>query len=314
LRGLHILTSVVELGSMAQAAADFSVSQPAVSQAINDLEATLGVRLLDRGPSSAVPTMYGKVLVRRGLDAFDSMQQAMRDIAFLSEQPAGEVVIGVSESHIAGGFLAGIIHGMATDFPKVTLRIIEANNAAMEFAELREQRVDLMLDRLGDTSLDDDLCADHLFDEPLHLVAGAHNKWAHNRGLVLADLIDKPWVLGPVNTTAHDLVAASFARQGLQLPCPAVTTDSMNLRMQLLSNEDYVTAFPGTLVRYNADRWKLKVLPIDLGEILPVAIVTLRGRTAGSAVCTFIERTRHAANAMSGPSVPEYVERKVRSA
>jgi DNA-binding transcriptional LysR family regulator len=38
LRDLHVLTAVVQLGSMAKAAADLSVTQPAISQAIADLE------------------------------------------------------------------------------------------------------------------------------------------------------------------------------------------------------------------------------------------------------------------------------------
>ena len=49
LRDLHILLAVVERGSMAKAAQDLAVSQPVVSKTIADLEATLGVRLLDRG-------------------------------------------------------------------------------------------------------------------------------------------------------------------------------------------------------------------------------------------------------------------------
>ena len=48
LRDLHILLSVVQRGSMAKAAAELAISQPAVSKAIADMEHAVGLRLLDR--------------------------------------------------------------------------------------------------------------------------------------------------------------------------------------------------------------------------------------------------------------------------
>jgi DNA-binding transcriptional LysR family regulator len=56
LHDLRVLMSVVDLGSMAKAAEHLATSQPAVSRAIADLEYSLGVRLLDRGPRGVVPT------------------------------------------------------------------------------------------------------------------------------------------------------------------------------------------------------------------------------------------------------------------
>src|SRR5258707_1187056 len=50
LRDLHILLAVVDVGSMAKAASRLGITQPAISQAVADLEVTLGVRLLDRSP------------------------------------------------------------------------------------------------------------------------------------------------------------------------------------------------------------------------------------------------------------------------
>ena len=45
LRDLHVFSMVVECGSMAKAARQLGVSQPAVSEVIVDLEHALGVRL-----------------------------------------------------------------------------------------------------------------------------------------------------------------------------------------------------------------------------------------------------------------------------
>src|ERR1043165_6046966 len=58
LRELDILMAVVQTGGMRKAADQLHMSQPAVSRAIADLERTLGVTLLDRGPQGVEPTVY----------------------------------------------------------------------------------------------------------------------------------------------------------------------------------------------------------------------------------------------------------------
>src|SRR3954462_4035836 len=97
LRELQILFSVAQFGSMAKAAAHLSTTQPAVSQAIADLEETVGVRLFDRSTQGVVPTVYGDILLKRGAESFDALKQALREIEFLATAGAGDVWIGCNE-------------------------------------------------------------------------------------------------------------------------------------------------------------------------------------------------------------------------
>src|SRR6476646_4742713 len=98
LRDLHILSTVVQWGSMSKGAARLGMSQPAVSEAIANLEAALEVPLLDRSPRGIEPTAYARALLRRGDIVFDELQQGVRDIEFLSDPTRGEVRIGCPES------------------------------------------------------------------------------------------------------------------------------------------------------------------------------------------------------------------------
>jgi DNA-binding transcriptional LysR family regulator len=90
LRDLHVFLTVVQCGSMAKAAQQLGVSQPAVSEVIADLEHALGVRLVDRSASGVEPTPYGGALLKRSLAAFDELKQSIRDIEFLSDRTAGK--------------------------------------------------------------------------------------------------------------------------------------------------------------------------------------------------------------------------------
>src|SRR5262245_54245252 len=107
-RDLEVLFAVVQCGSMAKAAAELGVTQPAVSEVVAELEQAFGVRLFDRHSQGVVPTIYGRALLKRGQAAFDELKQGIRDIEFLADPTRGEVRIGCPES-IAGAILAPTI-------------------------------------------------------------------------------------------------------------------------------------------------------------------------------------------------------------
>ena len=102
LRDLHILSKVVEWGSMAKAASHLGMSQPAVSEAIANLEAALRVRLLDRNARGIEPTIYAATLLKRERIVFDELQQGIKEIEFLLNPETGEVRLGTSEILAAG--------------------------------------------------------------------------------------------------------------------------------------------------------------------------------------------------------------------
>ena len=94
LRDLHVLMTVARCGSMGKAANQLSVSQPAISKAVADMEAALGVKLLDRNPRGVVPTIYARALLDRGLVAFDELKQGIEQVDFLADPATGELRIG----------------------------------------------------------------------------------------------------------------------------------------------------------------------------------------------------------------------------
>lgn len=298
LRDLHVLATVLRFGSMAKAAAQLGLTQPAISQSIADLEATLGVRLLDRGPRGVSPTPFGDALVRRGAEAFDALRQGVRDIEFLSDPGRGEVWVGASESYISGGMLSAVIAHLAAAYPRIVVHVVEANTAAMEFRELRDRTVDVMLGRVAGPVEDDVLVAETLYEEAIVVAAGINHRLAGRRKVALADLTDEPWILAPPNTAVRELVGAAFRAEGLPGPRLNVTTYSMQLRMQLLATGRYVTSVPESLLTYNADRWSLTALPVTIGPRLPVVAVTLANRTVSPAVRVFIQHARAATAGM----------------
>src|SRR5215472_4875553 len=82
LKDLHAFLMIVQWGSMARAAEQLGVSQPAISKIVADLEHALAVRLLDRGRRGVEPTLYGRALANRAMIAFDELKQGVRTSSF----------------------------------------------------------------------------------------------------------------------------------------------------------------------------------------------------------------------------------------
>jgi len=69
--------------------------------------------------------------------------------------------------------------------------------------------------------------------------------------------------------------------------------------LSLLASDDFVGAESGSVLRFNIDRFPLKILPVDFPvRSWPVVIVTLKDRTLSSVVQSFIECAREVATVM----------------
>jgi molybdenum-dependent DNA-binding transcriptional regulator ModE len=90
-RHLYYFLKIVEAGSFSQAARTVHVAQPALSQQIAELEASLGVPLLQRSARGVKPTAVGDIL-------YEEASSILRkyDKAGLVRSSAGDVVGRVS--------------------------------------------------------------------------------------------------------------------------------------------------------------------------------------------------------------------------
>ena len=305
LRDLHVLSTVVRTGSMARAAADLGVSQPVVSEAIADLEATIGVRLLDRTRRGVSPTLYGQAMLQRSQIAFDELRQGIRDIEFLADPTIGEVRIGCPES-LAVGVLPPIIAELSRRFPRVRFQVTQVNtlNPRLEFPELRERKLDVVLARLVETfdafDYAEDLNVEKLLDDYLVVVAGASSPWAARQQIELAELAQTPWIL-PLNSWNSRRVDEAFRAIGMPMPEVLVDTFSYALRTQLLASGRFVAAIPASTMGAGD---LLKILPVALPDKpWPVAMVTLKDRTLSPVAQQIVECARGAVRS-SPPGKP----------
>jgi DNA-binding transcriptional LysR family regulator len=299
LRDLHVLFAVVQWGSMAQAARHLAMSQPAVSKVIAYLEHVLRVRLLDRSSRGIEPTLYTHALLKRGHVVFDELRQSIRDIEFLADPTVGEVRVASQET-FAAGLLPAAIYRLSRRYPGIVVHVIQSTTLR-EYRELRERKVDLVLERMVGGFAAEDINIEILFNDPYLVVVGTRSRWARRRAVSLAQLVNEPRALQQ-EAGVNALIAQAFKAQGLTVPKARVTAGSMVLRNYLLGTEGFLSVLPASVLRQNAKQWSLKALPVDLGvKPRSVAVVTLKHRTLSPVVLLFIEHLRAVAKAMVAP-------------
>jgi DNA-binding transcriptional LysR family regulator len=231
----------------------------------------------------------------------------MRDTEFLSDPNVGELRIGSSEA-ISGATLPTIIHQFLQKYDRVTLKVDDIALAPFSFApKLRERSLDLVLYQAGRTlaggGLVDDFNVEILFYDQLVVAVGNESPWACRREIDLAELIDEHWILAPPDSWNYRIVAEAFRARGIEMPRIRLTTLSVALRAKLIATGHYIAAISNLVVHSYADRFSMKILPLELPcRPWPVAIITLKNRTLSPVAERFIECARNVAR--SPPTFP----------
>lgn len=289
LRDLDTLLVVAQCGSMAKAASQLAVSQPAVSKAIGDLEYTLGVQLFDRTAQGVEPNRYGEALLKWAAAIFDDIRQGVTEIQFLADPTVGELRIGAPPP-ISGGFLPAVIARLSRQYPRLTFHVTETITIEDQQRQIRERNVDLIVGRAIPSLMDDQLSVDTLFDEPWSIVAGVQNPLAQRRKLKLADLSKEPWSLPPMDLPLGSFIRNAFLEAGLDVPRSVVTCRSIEMHHALVTQGSFLALFPRSLLAYSGIRHSVKALPVKLpGALPPVAIITLKNRTTSPVAQLFIQ-------------------------
>jgi DNA-binding transcriptional LysR family regulator len=299
-RDLQVFLAVVQSGSMAKAANQLGLTQPAVSEIVAGLESTIGFRLFDRNSKGVETTIYGRALVVRGRAALEELRQGIKDIEGLADPASGEVRIGCPGS-VAAAILPTAIQEFSRQYPRVMLHFDEVPAPSTEFPSLCDRRHDLILARIAQPlTNDEDLDTEVLFQDPLVVVVDIDSHWARRRKFDLAELVDARWILTAPDTWVYLSVASAFKKRGLPMPKVTLAAPSALLRINLLSTGPFVTAVPSSVLRMNASRHTLKELPIDF-QIpgYPVAILTLKNRLLSPSAARFIDHVRMAAKVVA---------------
>ena len=124
LRQLRYLSALAKHGHFGRAADACSVTQPALSMQIRDLERTLGVAVVERRPGEVMLTDVGREIARRAEDVLTASRDLVDFARHRSGLLTGRLTLGVIPS-LAPYLLPRILPLLQGRFPELQLELRE---------------------------------------------------------------------------------------------------------------------------------------------------------------------------------------------
>jgi DNA-binding transcriptional LysR family regulator len=148
--GMRVFTRVVERRSFTLAAEDLGLPRSTVTDAVKQLEARLGVRLLERTTRQVNPTLDGEAHYRRCLALIADLEEA--EAAFGGAKPKGLLRVDVHGT-LARHFVMPLLPDFLAEYPGIELYMSEGDR----LVDLIREGIDCVL-RVGDLQ-DSDMIA-----------------------------------------------------------------------------------------------------------------------------------------------------------
>ena len=137
-RFLESLVTVVDCGSIAEAARRLNLTPAGVAQRIRALESEIGARLLSRSGRAVQPTPAGAAILDRARELLGDVRD-LKSIA-ASGELSGELRIGVMQTSLSGLF-AGILIPFTRTYPRIDVRIMRDTSAGL-YPKLQSGEID----------------------------------------------------------------------------------------------------------------------------------------------------------------------------
>jgi DNA-binding transcriptional LysR family regulator len=163
LRLLAAFSAVVRTGSVQAAAAELNVTQPAISQAVRQLEDHVGVPLLDRGSRPARPTEAGQTLAMAIADGLGRITDTL-DALRLADSQRGRTVTVACSVGVATYWLMPRLSAFYRVYPELLVNVMTTQSGVPALID----GVDLSI-RYGHGRWSDGV-VHHLFDEEVEPV------------------------------------------------------------------------------------------------------------------------------------------------
>jgi LysR family pca operon transcriptional activator len=307
-RHLQCFLAVAQFGSVQRAADSLSITQPAVSKTVAELEAILGVKLFERGRHGAVPTREGQLFMPHASACVSALRQGVDLLARAEGAAAATLEIGILPT-VAAALMPPVLKQFAALWPRVIVRLATGANPEL-LERLKAGTIEFAIGRLADPERMVGLSFEQLFSEPLIAVVRTGHPLAAGAGLPATSLEEFPVVLPPFGTLIRQSADSLLSAWGVPPLSAFVEVLSVSTGRALTLENGAVWFVPLSAVEYELAHGMLVRLPMPFaGTGEPVGLIR-RSDTQPSAVGrAFIEAVREVARQRMASSAEQAADK-----
>ncbi len=257
---LQALVLIEELGSIRATAQAMNLTQPALTAAIQQLEAELKAPLLVRSRQGVTFTHFGQAFLRHAKLMVAQSRRALDEIAQLRGHWEGSVRMAVSPA-IGLGLLPQALRQFTQQHPKVTVHCRDGLYPNIA-PSIRDGTLDFALTPVHRMGLESDLVAEPLYASEVVIVASISHPLS--RATRLKQLQDCDWVLSSPSRGPGAIIEEAFQKEGLAAPRVSMLCESfLALPAVVAASEHWMTTMPRILVENAPFKEQLCVVPIE---------------------------------------------------
>lgn len=259
LRHLHCFLAVARLGHLGRAAQALSISQPAVTKTLADLEDLLGLRLFERGRRGARLTPAGQGFLRHAHQVMATLDQALESVA--PGQAPTVLRLGALPTVVNAIVAAGL---RSPGLPGHTMVRIETGANRELLARLQQGELDAVVGRLSEPDRLQGLTFEHLYAEPLIVAVRPDHPLRRKRRPTPAQLAPHDWILPLADTMIRHNADSWLQSQGVVPQGMVFETLSVSLGRELAATSDALWFTPLGAAEADLERGVLVPLPLAL--------------------------------------------------
>ncbi len=207
LRQILGFVAAARLRSFTGAARELSMTQPAFSQLIKELEVSIGIRLFQRTTRKIELTEAGQNFLARVERPLDDLQEASKYIRDLAAGRRGRMVLATLPS-IAVGCAIHALARFRIAFPNITVRLIEDHNQNL-IQRVLHREVDFAIGTLPQEH--HELTFRMLLRDELLVIFPKNHRFQIKQRITWADIASEALILTPQSSGVRNLVTAALA-------------------------------------------------------------------------------------------------------
>ncbi|UTO00249.1 LysR family transcriptional regulator [Serratia nematodiphila] len=212
LKQLRVFVAIARHGSFSRAGEAIGLTQSAVSHSVKELEAEVGVRLLDRTTREVVLTDAGLRLANRVERLLDELQTTLLDVRSFGVQRSGTVRVATSQT-ISAHLMPQCIAAGEREYPEI--RIMLRDQAQQQVLHsVRNAEVDFGI--VVDPVQAVDLECEAVLHEPFLLLCRDDHPFAAQQAVHWSALNGCRLVLQDYASGSRPLIDSALRQQGVE--------------------------------------------------------------------------------------------------
>lgn len=277
LRHLQLVVALDQFRHLGRTAEFMSVSQPAVSKMLSEVESMLDLTLFNRSSRGTEPTAAGTVLLRFARAMLADYERTRDEIDALESGAGGRTRVGFMVVAMPT-LLAGAVAMLKRRSPEATV-LVEEGDLTRLLPKLRLGEIDLFVGRLEPGYAAPDLVTEALYDEQMVVVVAREHPLVRKRSPNWTDLAQMPCVMPPPWASLRVKLEQQFFKHKLNPPADVIETASF-LAISIFVQQRGAAAFVARSVGKHFEQqgtFKVLNLPVRV-DLPPVGLITARGR------------------------------------